>query len=179
MIERIPKHGAQHGGKHSGKRGGKHGNKRAHRLRRLRQLRQSQRLASGGSGTSDVSGFPRAAGTAGSAGTSRIAGIAGAIGTTKASDGGIATRIPSTASSPISDMTAPPSPPIRLTPAVAVSPDTPQEILWHIAQHAPELRRWLVANPRADAILLEYISQAGGPGVKQALEVLLESLEDN
>lgn len=168
MIGRTPKHGSQHGsqcgGKHSGKRGGKHGSKRAHRLRRLRQLRQAQRLASG---------TPRSPGTSGTSATAGTAGIA------KATSTGIATRIPSNVSSPISDMTAPPSPPIRLTPAVAVSPDTPPEILWHIAQHAPELRRWLVANPRADAILLEYISQAGGPGVKQALEVLLESLEDD
>lgn len=51
-------------------------------------------------------------------------------------------------------------------------------MLWHIAQHAPELRRWLIANPRADATLLEFISQAGGPEVKRALAVLLESMEE-
>ena len=42
-------------------------------------------------------------------------------------------------------MTAPPEPPIRLTPAVACSPDTDVAVLWHIAYHVPELRKWLVA----------------------------------
>ncbi|MBT1175802.1 hypothetical protein JS530_09885 [Bifidobacterium sp. LC6] len=74
-------------------------------------------------------------------------------------------------------MTAPPNPPIPLTPQVACSPDTDADVLWYIAQHVPELRRWVVANPTADAALLEYISQSGGPGVRQALEILLESLE--
>lgn len=72
---------------------------------------------------------------------------------------------------------APPAPPIALTPLVACDPGTPTEVLWHIARNVPELRRWLVANPSADAELLEYISQAGGPGVREALELLLDSLE--
>lgn len=72
----------------------------------------------------------------------------------------------------------PPSPPLALTPAVACDPDTDMEILWHIARDVPRLRRWLVANPAADAELLEYISQAGGPGVKHALQVLLQSIDD-
>lgn len=72
----------------------------------------------------------------------------------------------------------PPSPPLALTPVVACDPDTDMEILWHIAREVPELRRWLVANPAADAELLEYISQAGGPGVKHALQVLLRSIDD-
>lgn len=70
----------------------------------------------------------------------------------------------------------PPAPPLELTPIVAADPDTDMEVLWHIARTAPELRRWLVANPKADAELLEYVSQAGGPGVRRALTVLLESL---
>lgn len=74
-------------------------------------------------------------------------------------------------------MTAPPEPPIRLTPAVACSPDTDVAVLWHIAYHVPELRKWLVANPKADALLLELVSQRGGPGVRQALEILFESME--
>lgn len=81
------------------------------------------------------------------------------------------------ASRAISDMTAPPEPPIRLTPAVACSPDTDVAVLWHIAYHVPELRKWLVANPKADAPLLELVSQRGGPGVRQALEILFESME--
>lgn len=84
-----------------------------------------------------------------------------------------------TQSSPITDLTTPPAPPIVLNPQVACSPDTDLDVLWHIAQHVPQLRRWIVANPTADASLLEFISQAGGPGVRQALEVLLESLENN
>ena len=74
-------------------------------------------------------------------------------------------------------MTVPPTPPIILTPSVACSPDTEPEVLWHIAQQVPELRRWLVANPSADAALLEYVAQAGGPGVNQALAILFESME--
>ena len=70
-----------------------------------------------------------------------------------------------------------PEPPIRLTPAVACSPDTDVAVLWHIAYHVPELRKWLVANPKADAPLLELVSQRGGPGVRQALEILFESME--
>ncbi|ADQ02486.1 conserved hypothetical protein [Bifidobacterium longum subsp. longum JCM 1217] len=50
-------------------------------------------------------------------------------------------------------------------------------MLWHIAYHVPELRKWLVANPKADAPLLELVSQRGGPGVRQALEILFESME--
>ncbi|WP_226847481.1 hypothetical protein [Bifidobacterium lemurum] len=72
----------------------------------------------------------------------------------------------------------PPEPPIALTPLVACDPSTDTQVLWHIAREAPELRRWLVANPRADAELLEFVSQQGGPGVRRALEVLLRSLED-
>ncbi|KFI95733.1 hypothetical protein BSTEL_0539 [Bifidobacterium stellenboschense] len=72
----------------------------------------------------------------------------------------------------------PPAPPLELTPQVAADPTTDADVLWHIARVAPELRRWLVANPKADAALLEYVSQAGGPGVKRALTVLLESLDE-
>lgn len=68
----------------------------------------------------------------------------------------------------------PPQPPIKLTPLLACDPDTDTDVLWHIARHAPELRRWLVANPKADAALLEYVAQAGGPGVRDALTVLLD-----
>ncbi|RSX54645.1 hypothetical protein [Bifidobacterium samirii] len=72
---------------------------------------------------------------------------------------------------------APPRPPILLTPLVACDPDTDPQILWHIARYAPELRRWLPANPSADAALLEYVAQAGGPGVREALTILLDSVE--
>ena len=71
----------------------------------------------------------------------------------------------------------PPAPPLALTPAIAADPETAIEVLWRIARDEPELRRWLVINPKADASLLEYVSQAGGPGVKQALNVLFESLD--
>ncbi|MCH9274814.1 hypothetical protein JS533_000725 [Bifidobacterium amazonense] len=68
----------------------------------------------------------------------------------------------------------PPAPPIALTPLLACDPATDPDILWHIAREAPELRRWLVANPNADAALLEYVAQTGGPGVNAALTVLLD-----
>ncbi|BDR55299.1 hypothetical protein KIMH_14100 [Bombiscardovia apis] len=71
---------------------------------------------------------------------------------------------------------APPVPPLLLTPALACDPGTPPEVLWHIAREVPELRRWLPANPKASPEMLETISQLGGPGVKQALTILLESL---
>lgn len=70
-----------------------------------------------------------------------------------------------------------PEPPLKLTPLVACDRETPMNVLWNIARQAPELRRWIVANPRADAALLEYIAQAGGPGVTEAIETLLDSLE--
>ncbi len=71
----------------------------------------------------------------------------------------------------------PPSPPIPLTPLVACSPDTPQDVLWHIAEYAPQLRKWLVANPSATPAMLDYLAQVGGPDVARALQILLESLE--
>lgn len=72
----------------------------------------------------------------------------------------------------------PPAPPVKLTPLVACDPATEPEILWHIATYAPQLRRWLVANPAATAELLEYVSQQGGPGVKEALELLFASYDE-
>ena len=73
---------------------------------------------------------------------------------------------------------APPSPPRRLDPAAACDPDCDEGTLWRIARERPDLRRWLVANPRADAALLEFVAQAGGPGVRQALLVLIETLDE-
>lgn len=69
----------------------------------------------------------------------------------------------------------PPAPPVALTPLTAADPATADEVLWHIAREVPHLRRWLVANPAADAALLEYVAQVGGPGVNEALTILLES----
>ncbi|NEG79042.1 hypothetical protein GFD22_08700 [Bifidobacterium avesanii] len=74
-------------------------------------------------------------------------------------------------------MALPPAPPMRLTAAVACDPATDEAVLWHIARTAPELRRWLVANPHSGPELLEYVAQAGGPGVREAIEVLLELLD--
>lgn len=70
----------------------------------------------------------------------------------------------------------PPAPPPALTAALACDPETDQELLWYIATEAPELRKWIAANPKATPELLETISQLGGPGVKEALTVLLKSL---
>ncbi|KAB7789822.1 variant leucine-rich repeat-containing protein [Bifidobacterium leontopitheci] len=77
---------------------------------------------------------------------------------------------------PDDDTLRPPPPPVRLTPQLACNPQTGMAVLWYIAEHAPELRRWIVVNPRADAALLEYIAQAGGPGVNRALTILLDGL---
>lgn len=76
-------------------------------------------------------------------------------------------------------MVEPPAPPIELTPLVACSADTAQDMLWHIAEYAPRLRKWLVANPSATPAMLEYLAQVGGPGVPEALRILLKSLEMN
>ena len=73
----------------------------------------------------------------------------------------------------------PPAPPIELTPLAACSADTAQDVLWHIAEYAPRLRKWLVANPSATPAMLEYLAQVGGPGVPEALRILLKSLEMN
>ncbi|AKV56195.1 hypothetical protein AB656_06430 [Bifidobacterium actinocoloniiforme DSM 22766] len=64
-----------------------------------------------------------------------------------------------------------------MTPAVACDPETDPAVLWYIARELPELRRWLAANPRASPELLEAISQLGGPGVKQALGLLMDYLD--
>lgn len=71
----------------------------------------------------------------------------------------------------------PPKPPIILTEQVACCENTDKEILWHIARNIPHLRKWVIANPAADAKILEYISQKGGPDVKHSLNVLLESYD--
>lgn len=71
----------------------------------------------------------------------------------------------------------PPKPPIVLTAQVACCENTSKDVLWHIAKNVPALRKWVVANPVADAKMLEYVSQQGGPGVKQSLDVLLEAYE--
>lgn len=71
----------------------------------------------------------------------------------------------------------PPQPPIILTPLVAVDPTTQPKILWYIAKHIPELRKWVIANPTADAQLLEYISQQGGPDVRYSFEVLFSAYD--
>ncbi|RFT22020.1 hypothetical protein CG394_08810, partial [Gardnerella vaginalis] len=70
-----------------------------------------------------------------------------------------------------------PKPPIILTEQVACCENTDKEILWHIARNIPHLRKWVIANPAADAKILEYISQKGGPDVKHSLDVLLESYD--
>ncbi len=49
----------------------------------------------------------------------------------------------------------PPAPPLALTPALAADPETAIVVLPRIARDEPELRRWLVINPKADASLLE------------------------
>jgi hypothetical protein len=74
---------------------------------------------------------------------------------------------------------SPPKPPILLTPVIASDPSTNPEILWHIAKHIPELRKWVIANPSADAHLLEYISQQGGPDVRHSFEVLFASYDSD
>ncbi|WP_024627803.1 hypothetical protein [Bifidobacterium sp. A11] len=76
---------------------------------------------------------------------------------------------------PTAEMRAPPpEPPLVPTALMATDPATDPSILWAIAREEPQLRRWLVANPAASPALLETVSQLGGPGVRRALEVLLD-----
>ena len=75
--------------------------------------------------------------------------------------------------------TSPPEPPLVPTALMATDPETDPSILWAIAREEPRLRRWLVANPAASPALLEAVSQLGGPGVRRALEVLLEEGKGN
>ena len=70
----------------------------------------------------------------------------------------------------------PPLPPVKLTPTVATDPRTSPQTLWYIAQHVPHRRRWLIANESATPELLEFIAQAGGPGVAHAFAVLFDDL---
>ncbi|MGL4941352.1 MAG: hypothetical protein ACRC44_08420 [Bifidobacterium asteroides] len=73
----------------------------------------------------------------------------------------------------------PPEPPLVPTALMATDPETDPSILWAIAREEPQLRRWLVANPAASPALLEAVSQLGGPGVRRALEVLLDEGNEN
>ena len=73
----------------------------------------------------------------------------------------------------------PPEPPLVPTALMATDPATDPSILWTIAREEPQLRRWLVTNPAASPALLETISQLGGPGVRRALEVLLDEGKGN
>ena len=73
----------------------------------------------------------------------------------------------------------PPEPPLVPTALMATDPETDPSILWAIAREEPQLRRWLVANPAASPALLEAVSQLGGPGVRRALEVLLDEGNGN
>ncbi|WP_083907380.1 variant leucine-rich repeat-containing protein [Alloscardovia criceti] len=66
----------------------------------------------------------------------------------------------------------PPAAPLHLTPLIATNPHTNPQILWYIAEHCPDLRYWLIANLRASPELLECVSQAGGPRVKESFEIL-------
>lgn len=77
----------------------------------------------------------------------------------------------------VREFSAPPQPPQQLNANLASDPDTHILVLWHIAQHIPRLRKWVIANSAADAQLLEYIAQRGGPGVEQAFEVLFSSMK--
>nr|WP_093960266.1 hypothetical protein [Bifidobacterium vansinderenii] len=67
---------------------------------------------------------------------------------------------------------------MRLTAQVACDPNTDEDVLWTIAERAPELRMWLIANPSASAELLEYVAQRGGPGVARGFEVLFGAMDD-
>lgn len=80
---------------------------------------------------------------------------------------------------PAAGKLSPPPPPLVITPVIACNPDTDMSTLWLIAREYPHLRKWLIANPKADAALLEYVSQAGGPGVREAFDILFGQPRDD
>lgn len=63
------------------------------------------------------------------------------------------------------------------TAQCASDPRTPVSELWELA-HIPELRRWIIVNTAAPAALINAIARAGGPGVREAMELLRESLQE-
>lgn len=74
----------------------------------------------------------------------------------------------------------PPAPPIELTPLVACNADTAQDVLWHIAEYAPRLRKWAGRQSFGDACNAGIsCARSAGPGVPEALRILLKSLEMN
>ncbi|MDD6462230.1 MAG: hypothetical protein PUF51_07300 [Bifidobacteriaceae bacterium] len=66
---------------------------------------------------------------------------------------------------------------LRPTAQCASDPRTPVSELWELA-HIPELRRWIIVNTAAPAALINAIARAGGPGVREAMELLRESLQE-
>lgn len=66
-----------------------------------------------------------------------------------------------------------------MTAALALDPATEEPLLWFIAQSQPRLRHWLIANPASSPELLEYVAQAGGPGVEEGFAVLFNDVVFN
>lgn len=67
------------------------------------------------------------------------------------------------------------TPAARETLLAATDPATGEDELWRLARD-PELRRWIIANTAAPAALINEIARKGGPGVPDALAILMESL---
>lgn len=66
---------------------------------------------------------------------------------------------------------------VSATAQCASDPRTPPQDLWELAR-IPELRKWIIANTAAPAALINAIARAGGPGVRQAMQLLHDSLQE-
>lgn len=66
---------------------------------------------------------------------------------------------------------------VSATAQCASDPRTPPQDLWELAR-IPELRKWIIANTAAPAALINAIAHAGGPGVRQAMQLLHDSLQE-
>lgn len=69
------------------------------------------------------------------------------------------------------------APRVLATAQCASDPHTPLQDLWELAR-IPPLRRWIIVNTAAPAALINDIARAGGPGVRQAMRLLRESLQE-
>lgn len=66
---------------------------------------------------------------------------------------------------------------VSATAQCASDPRTLPQDLWELAR-IPELRKWIIANTAAPAALINAIARAGGPGVRQAMQLLHDSLQE-
>lgn len=85
--------------------------------------------------------------------------------------------VPAAASAPAAAIAPATAIRVSATAQCASDPRTPPQDLWELAR-IPELRKWIIANTAAPAALINAIARAGGPGVRQAMQLLHDSLQE-